>query len=92
MILEGFKVTFVLRKEIEDWKIVGDCYVHGIMDGELVVSTKDTEVGPDEVSKDGNGQSFACSRPWDLPNSKNSALSEKNPAAWESQKYIAVFV
>jgi hypothetical protein len=35
-ILKGAEVPFVLRMEDENWNIHGDCYIHGIMDGEAV--------------------------------------------------------
>ncbi|CZR65971.1 uncharacterized protein PAC_15871 [Phialocephala subalpina] len=59
VLFEGFKIPFILRREDEDWKIVGDCYVHGIMDGELVIPVQDGEAKPDEVMKDANGDLFA---------------------------------
>ncbi|KAH0428809.1 ankyrin and het domain-containing protein [Colletotrichum camelliae] len=44
VLLEGFRTPFVLRKsksedgtgQAEEFQIVGDCYVHGVMDGELL--------------------------------------------------------
>ncbi|SCO78223.1 related to heterokaryon incompatibility protein (het-6OR allele) [Fusarium oxysporum] len=33
-LLQGGKTPYVLRKAGEKWKILGDCYVHGIMSGE----------------------------------------------------------
>lgn len=33
-LLEGGKTPYVLRKVEEKWKILGDCYVHGVMFGE----------------------------------------------------------
>jgi hypothetical protein len=59
VIFEGFRMPFVLRKSGNDWKLVGDCYVHGIMDGELVVPVKDIEASPDQTSVDANEESFA---------------------------------
>jgi hypothetical protein len=35
-ILLGFPLPFVLRRHGEDWRIVGCCYVHGVMDGEAL--------------------------------------------------------
>jgi hypothetical protein len=59
VILEGFRMPFVLRQSGSDWKLVGDCYVHGIMDGELVVPLDGVEVGSDEMSTGANGKPFA---------------------------------
>jgi hypothetical protein len=59
VILEDFKMPFVLRKSSDDWTIVGDCYVHGIMDGGLIVPLKEIEAGADEISVDANRDSFA---------------------------------
>lgn len=40
VMLEGFSTPFVLRKCEEDsgdeYRLVGDCYVHGVMDGEML--------------------------------------------------------
>lgn len=58
VLFEGFKAPFVLRKEANDWKIVGDCYFHGIMDGELLVPAQDANANPDEVSTAAKGQQF----------------------------------
>lgn len=35
-ILGGAQVPFVLRPVQEEWRVVGECYVHGIMDGDAV--------------------------------------------------------
>jgi hypothetical protein len=59
VIFEGFRMPFVLRKSGNDWKLVGDCYVHGIMDGEMIVPVKDIKASPDETSVDANEESFA---------------------------------
>ena len=32
-ICKGGKLPLVLRPKGEDWELIGDCYVHGIMDG-----------------------------------------------------------
>ncbi|KAJ4245453.1 hypothetical protein NW762_013962 [Fusarium torreyae] len=34
VLLQGGRTPYVLRKAGEKWKILGDCYVHGIMSGE----------------------------------------------------------
>jgi hypothetical protein len=39
VILFGLSIPFVLRPVgVDTFKLVGHCYVHGIMDGELVVA------------------------------------------------------
>ena len=35
VMLEGFTMPFVLRPTGDNFVIIGDCYIHGIMDGEL---------------------------------------------------------
>ena len=40
-IFHGSGVPFVLRKSVDksresSWEIIGECYVHGIMDGEFI--------------------------------------------------------
>ena len=35
VLLEGFTMPFVLRPNGDNFVIIGDCYIHGIMDGEL---------------------------------------------------------
>lgn len=54
VILFGIDIPFVLRPVGDNtFKLIGHCYVHGIMDGELVVAgeySRDTEVrGVDSV-------------------------------------------
>jgi hypothetical protein len=60
VLLEGISMPFVLRKEGEsdEWKVVGDAYVHGIMDGELLTKLEGGEARDDEISRDGNGEEF----------------------------------
>ena len=41
VMLEGFSMPFVLRQRGNEFQVVGDCYVHGIMDGVLVCETED---------------------------------------------------
>lgn len=48
-IIHGASVPFVLRSKPQnigsntDYQLVGDCYVHGIMDGEALKLGKSTE-------------------------------------------------
>lgn len=37
-ILSGFSVPFVLRKRGAQYKLIGDCYMHGMMQGEMMVN------------------------------------------------------
>lgn len=36
VVLDGGRVPFVIRAQGDNYKLVGACYVHGIMDGEAV--------------------------------------------------------
>ncbi|TDZ34324.1 Heterokaryon incompatibility protein 6, OR allele [Colletotrichum spinosum] len=74
VLLEGFSTPFVLRRskagdgtEAEEFKVVGDCYVHGIMDGELLrrkdTISRDTELGREFFSKDLDGREYAIEAP-----------------------------
>jgi hypothetical protein len=40
MLCKGSEVPLVLRKEGEIWTLVGECYVHGIMNGEAFEEEK----------------------------------------------------
>jgi hypothetical protein len=33
VIFRGARVPHVIRKRGDDWELIGDCYVHGIMHG-----------------------------------------------------------
>jgi hypothetical protein len=39
-LLEGGKLPFVMRKNGENWAVIGDCYLHGIMNGEAFENQK----------------------------------------------------
>jgi hypothetical protein len=39
-VLRGAMLPFILRKEVEDYRLLGAAYVHGIMDGEAVEEWK----------------------------------------------------
>lgn len=66
VIFEGFSMPFVLRRKGDDYVIVGDAYVHGIMDGELICPLKD-EFGLDEsqIGVDVNAHSYCIRKPSD---------------------------
>lgn len=48
-ILFGSQVPFILRQEESHWIIIGECYIHGVMDGEAVETTAE-ESGYDTVT------------------------------------------
>jgi hypothetical protein len=50
-ILFGADVPFVLRQDGEQWAFLGDCYVHGIMQGGLIALAE-------ELGKKLNGPKF----------------------------------
>ncbi|KAL2063949.1 hypothetical protein VTL71DRAFT_4443 [Oculimacula yallundae] len=58
-IFEGFRTPFILGKSGNDWKLVGDCYVHGIMDGELIDYSEDIKLKADETSIDVEGKAYS---------------------------------
>ena len=67
VILEGFTMPFVLRRKGDHFVIVGDCYIHGIMDGELVCTPQDKfELGESQVEADSNGDRFCIRLPTDV--------------------------
>ncbi len=39
-LLEGGRVPYVLRRKGEWFELVGDCYIHGVMHGEIFDSTR----------------------------------------------------
>ncbi|EQB44486.1 hypothetical protein CGLO_16777 [Colletotrichum gloeosporioides Cg-14] len=73
VLLEGFRTPFVLRKSkseseaghIEEYKVVGDCYVHGVMDGELLhwAEEVDEKLGSEFFSTDSEGRRYAVRAP-----------------------------
>ncbi|EXF79321.1 hypothetical protein CFIO01_02056 [Colletotrichum fioriniae PJ7] len=69
VLLEGFRTPFVLRKIRNDdqsggedaFQIIGDCYVHGVMDGELlrpIDNLKET-LKVEQVGVDAEGEEYA---------------------------------
>ncbi|KAK7959369.1 uncharacterized protein PG986_004223 [Apiospora aurea] len=80
VLLEGFKTPFILRKRLQkgqqqnpildgsgegEFELVGDCYVHGVMDGELLrwADEIDEELGPEFRSVDDAGREFVVQAP-----------------------------
>ncbi|KAJ0373557.1 hypothetical protein COL26b_008279 [Colletotrichum chrysophilum] len=73
VLLEGFRTPFVLRKtktesgagQVEEYKVVGDCYVHGVMDGELLrwADEVDEKLESEYFSTDSEGQRYAVQAP-----------------------------
>ena len=42
VIIHGNQVPFVVRQHGDYWKLIGDCYIHGVMQGEAMVDGHDT--------------------------------------------------
>ncbi|KAK8029563.1 hypothetical protein PG993_010854 [Apiospora rasikravindrae] len=76
VLLEGFRTPFILRKKSpqglsvdgpgqEEVELVGDCYVHGVMDGELLrwADKIDEELGPEFRSVDDKGREYVVRAP-----------------------------
>ncbi|KAG9256000.1 heterokaryon incompatibility protein-domain-containing protein [Emericellopsis atlantica] len=67
VMLEGFNAPFVLRKtSVEgEYQLVGDCYVHGVMDGELLRKAEEAgvQLRDDQVVYGDDGQKFGVRVP-----------------------------
>ncbi|KXH34795.1 hypothetical protein CSAL01_00376 [Colletotrichum salicis] len=69
VLLEGFRTPFVLRKLPnstgscggDEFQIIGDCYVHGIMDGELLrpIDGLEDNLEVEQVGVDAEGKEYA---------------------------------
>ena len=59
VMFEGFAMPFALRPKGDNFVIIGDCYIHGIMDGELAC-VPETKFGLDASQQgvDKNGDDF----------------------------------
>ena len=59
VIFEGFAMPFVLRQKGEEYVLIGDAYVHGMMDGELICKVKKGfELEYSQMGEDQHGESF----------------------------------
>ena len=64
VIFEGFAMPFVLRQNGEDYVLIGDAYVHGIMDGELICKVeKELELDESQIGDDQNAELFCIRKP-----------------------------
>ncbi|KAK7953079.1 heterokaryon incompatibility protein [Apiospora saccharicola] len=80
VLLEGFRTPFILRKrglrrgkkhgadgtvQEEEFGLVGDCYVHGVMDGELLRWADEVgeELGPEFCSVNDEGREYTVQAP-----------------------------
>ncbi|OHE93858.1 hypothetical protein CORC01_10879 [Colletotrichum orchidophilum] len=73
VLLEGFRTPFILRKgldhaeagEREIFHIIGDCYVHGVMDGELLrpIGRVEERLKADQVGVNDQGGEYAVRGP-----------------------------
>ncbi|KAI3544569.1 hypothetical protein CABS01_01992 [Colletotrichum abscissum] len=69
VLLEGLRTPFVLRRILNDiesgsadeFQIIGDCYVHGIMDGELLkpIDSLKGRLKAEQVGVDAKGEEYA---------------------------------
>ena len=59
VMFEGFAMPFVLRPKGDDFIIIGDCYIHGIMDGQLAcVPEADFGLDASQHGVDKSGSDF----------------------------------
>ncbi|TIC93593.1 Heterokaryon incompatibility protein 6, OR allele [Colletotrichum higginsianum] len=73
VLLEGFRTPFVLRKSPEEttsdgksvFNLIGDCYVHDAMDGQLMawVDEMEEELQRCQVGKDARGRAYVIRTP-----------------------------
>lgn len=66
VMLEGFSTPFVVRKrdDSEEFELIGDCYVHGVMDGELLRDAEESlELSEEQIGVDENGRRYAVRAP-----------------------------
>lgn len=48
VVLFGSRVPFVLRQQGDTYRLIGDCYMHGLMDGEAIQMWKDNQLRVEE--------------------------------------------
>ena len=59
VLIEGSKMPFVLRSKSDDFEIIGDCYIHGIMDGELKsIPEESSSLGASQIGIDQKGEEY----------------------------------
>lgn len=67
VMLEGFSTPFVLRKTSTEgeYQLVGDCYVHGVMDGELLRNADEAgvQLQNNQVVRGDDGRAFGVRVP-----------------------------
>ncbi|KAK1978874.1 heterokaryon incompatibility protein-domain-containing protein [Colletotrichum cereale] len=73
VMFEGFKTPFVLRRSQEDtktdegavYKLIGDCYVHNAMDGQLMIwaGEEERDLGPGQLGVNDEGRKYAVRHP-----------------------------
>ncbi|MCJ1359467.1 MAG: hypothetical protein MMC33_009469 [Icmadophila ericetorum] len=65
VLVEGCTMPMVLRREDEmkSFTLMGDCYLHGFMDGELIVRDIDKYLDRSKVSIDRDGRRYAVKNP-----------------------------
>lgn len=66
VMFEGFSTPFVVRskEETDEFELIGDCYVHGIMDGELVRDVDDgLGLANDQIGVDNDGRRYTVRAP-----------------------------
>lgn len=66
VMLEGFSTPFVVRKVdgSDEFQLIGDCYVHGVMDGELLRDVEGVSgLSEGQIGVDGDGRKYAVRAP-----------------------------
>lgn len=61
-VFEGFGMPFVLRRKGQEFMLIGECYIHGVMDGELMCAEID-QLDGSRIVEDKNGDQFGIRKP-----------------------------
>ncbi len=61
-VFEGFSMPFVLRRKGQEFMLIGECYIHGIMDVELMCADVD-QLDGSQTGEDKNGDRFGIRKP-----------------------------